>query len=299
MNLRAQGLLPPTSADAYLIWPRGGNTGDRLIADACERFLRDRGIDVWRSDGSLEDAAVAGDKDYLAAVLSPFRGMLMFPGGGNIGIYPDNEIIRAAILAQATVRQRCLVFSQSAVRAEPALIDSRVTVWCRDAVSFAILEKAGTHVELVPDMALYLDDIIVKRPGGEGVYLIRRGPGRDRERARHGITVDCPTSDLTFETSLDQVIATLEPYEIVLTDRLHGGLIALMMRKKVIFLPVSYHKVRAFVETWFYACPAATYVDAQADLPSRVAALEPPDCDLHRMFCQFADPAFSRFLLGR
>src|SRR5512146_1056409 len=163
MNLRTQGLLPPASVDAYLIRPRGGNTGDRLVADACQRFLRERGIEVWPSDGSLEEAAIAGDSAYLAAVLSPFRGMLMFPGGGNIGIYPDNEAIRAGILAYATAQQRCLVFSQSAVRAEPCLIDNRVTVWCRDAISLAILEKAGTRVELVPDMALYMDDLIAKR----------------------------------------------------------------------------------------------------------------------------------------
>ena len=33
----------------------------------------------------------------------------------------------------------------------------------------------------------------------------------------------------------------------LISDRLHGGLIAaLMMRKKVIFLPVGYHKIRSF-----------------------------------------------------
>jgi exopolysaccharide biosynthesis predicted pyruvyltransferase EpsI len=277
--------------------PRGGNTGDRLIADACERFLHDRGIDVWRSDGSLEEAAIAGDAEYLAAALSPFRGMLMFSGGGNIGIYRDNEAIRAGILAHATARQRSLVFSQSAVCAEPALIDSRVTVWCRDAVSLSILENAGTRVELVPDMALYMDDVIAKRPGGEGIYFIRRAPGRDLERVRHGIAMDCPTADLTFDTPIEQVIATLDPYEIILTDRLHGGLIALMMRKKVVFLPIGYHKMRAFIDTWLSSCAAVTYVDARADLPSRIAALRPPGCDLHQMFRRHADPAFSRFLI--
>jgi exopolysaccharide biosynthesis predicted pyruvyltransferase EpsI len=297
MSLRTLAQLPPKAVDAYFVWPRGGNTGDLLIADACERYLRDRGIDVWRSDGSLEEAALAGDTKYLAEALSRFRGMLMFAGGGNIGIYPDNEAVRAGILAHATPQQRCLVFSQSAVRPEPALIDRRVTVWCRDAVSLAILEKAGTRVDLVPDMALYMDDVVAKRPGGEGAYFVSRGPGRDRERVEHGITMGCPTSDLTFDTPLEQVIATLEPHEIVLTDRLHGGLIALMMRKKVVFLPVDYHKVRAFIDTWLFSCAGVAYVDANSDLSSRMAALQPPNCDLHRTFCQFADPAFRRFLM--
>ena len=81
MNLRDQSRLPPASVDAFLIRPSGGNTGDSLIFDACERYMRDRGIDVWRSDGSLEDAARASDTEYLGAALAPFRGMLMFPGG--------------------------------------------------------------------------------------------------------------------------------------------------------------------------------------------------------------------------
>src|SRR5277367_6004227 len=84
MNLFRQSRLPPTGVDAFLIWARAGNIGDWLIADACERFLADRGIDVWRSDGSIEDAAIAGDGAYLGDLFSSFRGMLMFAGGGNI-----------------------------------------------------------------------------------------------------------------------------------------------------------------------------------------------------------------------
>ena len=90
MTLRQQSRLPPADAEAYLVWARRGNTGDVLIADACERFLRDRGLNVWRSDGSLEDAAEAGDSGYLGDLFAGFRGMLMFAGGGNIGIgYSD------------------------------------------------------------------------------------------------------------------------------------------------------------------------------------------------------------------
>ena len=299
MNLRSQSKLPPLAADAFLIWSRRGNTGDHLIADACERYLRDRGIDVWRSDGSLEEAALAGDSEYLNASLSSFRGMLMFSGGGNIGIYPDNEAIRAGIIAHATPGQRCLVFSQSAVGPEPALIDNRVTVWCRDAASLAVLENAGTRVELVPDMALYMDDVIEKRPAGQGVYFVKRAPGRDLERVDHGIVWDCPSTDLTFDNPFDRVISTLAPYDFVLSDRLHGGLIALMMRKKVVFLPVGYHKIRSFFETWLNSCSGTTFVDASSDLPARMAALRTPNCDFLQMFCELADPALIRFLMRR
>src|SRR5258705_5887901 len=115
MTLRQQSRLPPTGVDAFLMCPPAGNSGDRLIADACERFLRDRGIDVWRSDGSIEQAAIAGDSEYLGDLLGGFRGMLMFSGGGNIGIYPDNAQIRAGVISRAGPRHRFLVFPQSAL----------------------------------------------------------------------------------------------------------------------------------------------------------------------------------------
>jgi hypothetical protein len=38
-TLRHQSRLPPTHVDALLIWPRGGNCGDLLIVEACERYL--------------------------------------------------------------------------------------------------------------------------------------------------------------------------------------------------------------------------------------------------------------------
>src|SRR5262249_4656013 len=157
-TLWQQSQLPPLTTDAFLIWPRGGNSGDKLIADACARYLRDQGIDVWCSDGSIEDAAIAGDKEYLADLLGSFRGMIIFSGGGNIGIYPDNAQVRAAVIAQMTSRHRCLVFPQSALQPESALVDPRVTVWCRDKISQMILQNAGTRTALVPDVALYMDD---------------------------------------------------------------------------------------------------------------------------------------------
>lgn len=296
MNLRNQSRLPPASVDAFLIRPSGGNTGDSLIFDACERYMRDRGIDVWRSDGSLEDAARASDTKYLRAALAPFRGMLMFPGGGNIGIYPDNDAIRAAVLKQAGRRHRCLVFSQSAVGPEPALVDARVTVWCRDSVSFSILREAGTRVELVPDMALYMDDMIEKHPDGQGTFFIKRAPGGDTETIDHGITFDSPSGDLTWRNSLGDIVTTLKPFDTVISDRLHGGLIALMMRKKVVFLPTGYHKVRAFYDTWLSPLAGAAFVDTPDDLHPRMVALQSMTCDPRGLFCKYADPALARFL---
>ena len=299
MTLLQQSKLPPTSVDAFLIWPRGGNTGDLLIADACEKFLRERGIDVWRSDGSIEDAAISGATDYLGDLFGSFRGMLMFPGGGNIGIYPDNAAIRAAVIAHSGAHHRCLVFPQSALGPEPALVQSRVTVWCRDAVSKALLEAAGTRTALVPDIALYMDDVIQKTPRGSGIFYIKRTRGGDAETIEHHIEPGCESADLTRSQPLEQIIAVLAPYEFVISDRLHGGLIAAMMRKKVVLLPVGYHKIRSFYETWLKSIPGTAFVGRQEELMSVLSTLHWPGTDFKSLFLEHAEPAFDQFLLGK
>jgi len=296
MTLREEGRLPPHNVDSLLLWARRGNTGDWLIADASERFLQDLGLSVWRSDGSVEDAAEADDAAYLGDLFSQFRGMIVFAGGGNIGIYPDNARMRAGVIARLGPRHRCLVLPQSALAPEPALARSGVTVWCRDAVSEALLRAAGSRTELVPDIALYMDDRIPKSSGGEGVIYVRRTPGGDAETIDHGIVPGCAAADLTLTLPLGEVIAALAPYAQVLSDRLHGGLIALMMRKPTVFLPVGYHKIRAFYETWLRGAASAAYVDRQADLSDALARLGPANDDLGAMFRERALPAFDRFL---
>jgi exopolysaccharide biosynthesis predicted pyruvyltransferase EpsI len=297
MNLRQQSKLPPASVEAFLSWPRAGNAGDWLIADACERFLADRGIDTWRSDGSIEDAALAGDTEYLGDLFGGFRGMLIFSGGGNIGIYPDNAALRKALISHSGPRCHCLVFPQSALSPEPALVNARVTVWCRDAASQAILRQAEIRTELVPDIALYMDDIIPRRPGGAGFFQIKRTRGGDAEAIEHDIALPCDSADLTRASGLDRIISALEPYEFVLSDRLHGGLIAAMMRKKVVFLPVGYHKIKSFYDTWLCSLPGNAFVGTQDELQPALSALEPPRDDLRELFCRHAQPAFDRFLL--
>jgi exopolysaccharide biosynthesis predicted pyruvyltransferase EpsI len=138
----------------------------------------------------------------------------------------------------------------------------------------------------------------VWRPGGAGSFTIRRRPGGDAETIEHGVGAPGAFADLTRESPLDEILATLEPYEFVLSDRLHGGLIALMMRKKTVFLPVGYHKIWSFWETWLADLPGSAFVERQGDLTVRMAALKPPTRDLGALFRERADPAFDRFLLA-
>ena len=251
-----------------------------------------------RSDGSIEAAAIAEDKEFLGDVFATFRGMVMFSGGGNIGIYPRNELVRAGILNHLRPNHCCLVFSQSAFAPEMALVQSRVTVWCRDAVSQNLLHQSGIRTALVPDMSFYMDDIIPKRAGGSGTFHVKRTPGLEPETIDSQIRYGCPSFDLTLASPLDEIVATLEPYEIIISDRLHGGLIALMMRKKTVLLPVGYQKIQSFYETWLRRVEGAAFVRSQAEVEEHLPLLTTPSCDLAALFCERAIPAFGDFLLS-
>jgi exopolysaccharide biosynthesis predicted pyruvyltransferase EpsI len=181
---------------------------------------------------------------------------------------------------------------------EPVLVNRQVTVWCRDATSNAILSKSGVRTDLVPDIALYMDDLIPKAPSGEGQFYIKRTPGVDAETIDNGMIFECPSADLTFVCPIGQIIATLTPFELVMSDRLHGGLVALMMRKKVIFMPVGYHKIKSFYSTWLKNEPGAAFVESQEQLLEASKNLQFATTDFAALFCRYADPAFERFLLS-
>lgn len=298
VTLRSQNRLPPLGADALLVWPRGGNSGDMLILDACQRYLSDRGIQVWTSDGSIEQAVLDGDDAYLGDLFATYRGMLVFPGGGNIGIYPDNGHIRSTLIACLRPSHHCLVFPQSALAPEESLVHPRVSVWCRDAVSHRILQESGTRVELVPDVALYLDNRIEKRPDGAGIFFIRRVAGREQEYLEHGIGAGLYGEDLTYRTPLPGILSALAPFETVISDRLHGGLIALMLRKKVVLLPVGYHKTKSFFDTWLRDNASVAFVGCAEELDQAISGLRPQATDFSELFRRHADPALQRFLFS-
>src|SRR5258706_2577124 len=57
VSLRRQSKLPPSGVDALLMWTRLGNAGEPLIADGCEKVLRQPGSSVSRSHWSIHDVS--------------------------------------------------------------------------------------------------------------------------------------------------------------------------------------------------------------------------------------------------
>ena len=289
----------PALAEAVFFPTPGGNTGDDLIATGCRYLLTDSGLEVAIADGGLLRDAAVGDLARVTARLGGFRGLIFFSGGGTLGIYPENETMRATVIAAAPHARGFLVFPQSGPVLEPALLDDRVTVLARDAVTHRMLGDAGAATGLVPDAALLASRDIELAPGGTGTFWILRSPGRDLERTEHDLVPDGPVADLTYDLPLDAVLDYLRPIEWVVTDRLHGGLIALMMGKPVGLLPVSYHKTRAFYDTWLSDDPGVAFLTSSAELDAFRSSTRSPGLAILDRARELSSSALTRFLDDR
>jgi exopolysaccharide biosynthesis predicted pyruvyltransferase EpsI len=282
--------------DVVFIGYPGGNTGDDLIAQGCLRFLRDAGLDVVPSNATLDEAIGRGDTRAVAAALGSFGGVVVFSGGGNIGIYPDNEARRCTVMVNTPEARAYLVMPQSCAGPEEALRDERVEVWARESQSLEILRAAGVRTQLAPDAAFAMADRFPTESDGKGVLVILRTPGTCDERMDHAFAAPGAVSDPTLDLAIDGVVDAIAPRAVVVSDRLHGAIIASMMRKRVALLPVSYHKNRSFYQTWFATDPGVEYVEDQTGL-RRFLESETRSTTNHReLFLERAEPALRRFL---
>jgi exopolysaccharide biosynthesis predicted pyruvyltransferase EpsI len=62
-------------------------------------------------------------------------------------------------------------------------------------------------------------------------------------------------------------------YELIITNRLHGHILATLLGIPHLFLANSYHKNRAFYESWTAGIPFCQFVDDPAQIPSAALSL--------------------------
>jgi exopolysaccharide biosynthesis predicted pyruvyltransferase EpsI len=285
--------------ESILVCPGRGNSGDELIRLGTLAFLASAGIQVWESDGRIERAALADDRHLLRELLLSYDGLIFFPGGGNLGIYLEYDLVRARVIEAASEASGVLIFPQSGLAVDSSLLNERVTVWARDRNTYLMLRTHGVKTELVPDVALFLDSEIAKHCSGIGTLLLRRLPGRDHEYCEYDIDLEqIPVSDPTFDRPLAAIIETIQPYRSIVSDRLHGSLVSLMMRKRVALLAGSYLKSKSFYQTWLENQPGIRLVESTGQLREFLESDDSPRLDPKALFVEHAVPALMRFLAG-
>lgn len=228
-------------------------------------------------------------------------GLIILQGGGNLGgRYPEDERPRRAVLDEAR-EYPVLVMPQSWYGGTDATLSrfakvlperADVTLLARDDATARILGTLPARTRLSPDAAWGLDGV----PGPRAVapipvlWLVRRDEERvdrgpvplgPRERMaswmslpRHGaappMPLQLPPSWCAAAHDLSRIAAErlwrgwtlLADASVVVTDTLHGHIMATLSGVPNIALDNSYGKVSATFRTWTSAAPDAHWADS-------------------------------------
>ena len=270
-------LIPRGSSVALVDFPNYPNVGDSMI---------------WLGERSYLDANAASivytceqsnySEDELRSRLN--GATILIHGGGNLGdLYPHHERFRETIL-KAFPRNRIIQLPQSIFFREKANLKRAMrvlnahpdfTLLTREIQSFEFARKQfrGQCI-LCPDSAFMLGTLTRSMPPErEALWLLRT----DMESCSQpppikGLNMEitdwmqepnlCPppqstlkTYDLLAKTRVDRGSGILSRGKVIITDRLHGHVLSLLLGIPNILLDNNYGKIRSFYETWTQEFP--------------------------------------------
>ncbi|RZL52807.1 MAG: exopolysaccharide biosynthesis protein, partial [Sphingomonas sp.] len=219
-------------------------------------------------------------------------GTLFLHGGGNLGdIWPHHQRFREHLLA--TVRDRPVVqLPQSIHFRDPARAGRFAalaaehpdfTLYVRDARSHAFATaRIACPVDLIPDSAIALGS----QPRGDAEVALLMLLRSDDERRDHGGAPASPARVVDWldddpdvpagtgvaareaqaQARVARGLRLLAQGEVIVTDRLHGHILADLLGIPHVVLDNDYGKIAAYAAAWPASAPvatAATMADAQ------------------------------------
>lgn len=281
-------------------FPHHFNCGDHVIWLGCLRIAEEFGIRVCSTTSS---------QTYRPGKLRA-AGPVVINGGGNLGgLYPHHDDLRVRILTDFPDRpvvqmpQSIELTNADALKKLQRAIASHAdfTLLVRDHRSLAIARREfDCRTELVPDAAFALGALDRRPPREEVVLQARQDDEAAGERLPGHSTVDwnqagilslrnlgrsavsaagkLPSPSLTAavanrfaQQNLDHAVRTLSQGRFLVTDRLHGHVIATLCGIEHIVVNDRYGKVRALWETWTQEVPGATFAPTWRHAESALA----------------------------
>lgn len=277
-------LIPPGASCALLDFPNYANVGDSAIWLGQSEYLRKRGAKViFACDQE------SYSRDELAAQLND-DSLILLQGGGNLGdLWPWHQKLRERVIEDFP-KHKIIIFPQSIYfQADDSLEEAKrifeshpdLTLMVREEQSLRVAEK-NFQVPTIqcPDMAFFLEmPALRSRPQAAVSCLFRtdREAKEDcRPNANESILVDdwvvddvlseSPTEikteaqnspesilqacDRAALQRLNRGCRLLAQGRVVVTDRLHGHIISILMGIPNLVIDNSYGKVRAVFDTW-------------------------------------------------
>jgi exopolysaccharide biosynthesis predicted pyruvyltransferase EpsI len=294
-------LLPPGSRCALLDFPNYANVGDNAIWLGELAYLRRFGIEVvYRSDqvsySRKQLAARIGDGTILLSGGGNFGDL--WPAHQwfreeVVSSFPDRKIVQLPQTIRFTQRSN-LERARRVFARHP-----NVTILVRDDRSRAV--DLGAEVALCPDMAFALGPLERPCAPTTGILWLLRGdhesaivPAIENTDWRDDETAGGPKPPLTLTAArrlheilsprvarrsvgnrwlatvgdrlagarLARGLRTLSQGSVVVTDRLHGHVLSLMLGIPHVLLDTRHGKLRGFYETWTQGSELTYWADS-------------------------------------
>lgn len=284
-----QPLLPPGSHCALLDFPNYANVGDNAIWLGELAYLRRAEVEiVYRSDQVAYSREQLGARIGDGTILLSGGGNFgdLWPAHQwfreeVVSAFPDHRIVQLPQTVQFT--------EESNLERARAVFErhSDLTIFVRDERSLEV--ELGAAVALCPDMAFALGPLERPRPATKEVlWLLRsdhesaietdlgrtdwpddevpRGPkpplsmsaarwfqeawSPQVARRRVGYRLLAAVNDRLARARLARGLRTLSEGRVVVTDRLHGHVLSLLLGIPHVLLDSRHGKLRGFYETW-------------------------------------------------
>lgn len=283
--------LGPGSRYALVDFPDHANVGDSAI---------------WLGELAMLRAITGRGPDYVSTWhdfdpdvfrLNCPTGTLLLHGGGNLGdIWPHHQHFRETMLAD--VRDRAVVqLPQSIHYRDPEQAERFATLVAahpdftlhvRDERSLDFARRRfACRTHLTPDSAFALGRQHRTAPECRVLILLRT----DGERRDHGglaergeVTVDwledgadlppgtIPAArEAQARARVDRGCRLLSRGEVIVTDRLHGHILATLLDIPHVVLDNDYGKIAAYMQAWGSTTPKATTIREAMSAADRLA----------------------------
>jgi exopolysaccharide biosynthesis predicted pyruvyltransferase EpsI len=275
-------IKPPMNKERAVILgaPIYSNVGDHSILLGAYEYLRQIHREVIVVQNFATFKPTSSDVIY-------------FLGGGNFGdMYPRIHLdkirrLRAFRGNRIVFLPQSICFRKRQIMKETqnalAGYDGDVTLLVRDEESKRIAEELfDIEVQIAPDSALLLEPKLREWAEGiepEGCLYIQRSDKESEMR----LSLNMPTADLMRagiagrpELSVRLVLNLIAARSLIVSDRLHGALLAALIGRHAILLPNAYHKNEAFTKTW--SIPGLVFAPTESEVRLRISEIlkEPP-----------------------
>lgn len=277
-----------------------GNYGDFAISEAQSIFLKDN-FDAPIIEISEEEISNPLTYKRIKAMLGP-DDIIFLQGGGNHGnMYSFHEMYRREII-QTFKNNRIVLFPQTYYFSDDpegkkqAEISKNIysshpdlILAFRDRMSYSLAKNAYTDNTVVfcPDMVLYLTGRFEKKnnPESDIVVLFRSGkeakyqpnekkPVIQKLSEKYTLTFNNHTAKVkvTKDNRYSLVKSQVELYagsDVVLTDKLHGAIFAILTGTPCVMLSTFNHKLKEFYKI-FENTDGYYFADTLDEIPDLV-----------------------------